>query len=201
MASFPGLEAGHDPLLRPFLESPDEETARSHLSDLLERHASPLVRDVLRGQLPDRAGGSADSADVHSGVLLRLTAHLWALRGEPGAEPLASFAGYVAAASHNACHAFFRNRYPQRSRLRNKVRYVLTREPGLALWAASGTSGWRPQRVKDQAASLGAPSAWRKPAAGWDRGRSRSWCAPSSTRREVPAAWTSSPRPWGACWA
>lgn len=143
------MEVGHDPLLRPFLESPDEETARACLSELLERHASPLVRDVVRGQVPDRSSGGADAADVHSGVLLRLTAHLWSMRANPAPEPLASFAGYVAAAAHNGCHAFFRNRYPQRSRLRNKIRYVLTREPGLALWAGerhawlAGRSAWR----------------------------------------------------------
>lgn len=156
MRPLPGLEVGHDPLLRPFLESPDEETARAHLSELLERHASPLARDVVRGQVPDRTGGSADAADVHSGVLLRLTAHLWALRADPSAEPLESFAGYVAAAAHNACHAFFRTRHPQRSRLRNKIRYVLTREPGLALWAG------------DRHAWLAGRSAWKERPAGAD---------------------------------
>ena len=158
MASLPGVEVGHDPLLRPFLESPDEESARVCLSDLLERHASPLVRDVVRGQISDRSGGSADAGDVHSGVLLRLTAHLWSLRSEPRAEPLASFSGYVAAAAHNACHAFFRHRYPQRSRLRNKVRYVLTHEAGLALWAGerhawlAGRAAWQGRPAAAEAA-------------------------------------------------
>ena len=110
----------------------------------------------MRGQVPDRTGGSADAADVHSGVLLRLTAHLWALRADPSAEPLESFAGYVAAAAHNACHAFFRTRHPQRSRLRNKIRYVLTREPGLALWAG------------DRHAWLAGRSAWKERPAGAD---------------------------------
>ena len=158
MSSLPGGDLGHDPLLRPFLESGDEETARACLSDLLERHASPLVREIVRGQVPDRTGGSEDGADVHSGVLLRLTVHLWAMRAEPPDEPLASFAAYVAAAAHNACHAFFRSRYPQRSRLRNKVRYVLTREPGLALWAAdrhawlAGRAAWRDRSASAEAA-------------------------------------------------
>lgn len=157
MGSLPGLEVGHDPLLRPFLESPDEETARARLSELLERHASPLIRDIVRGQVGERAGGSADASDVHSGVLLRLTAHLCSLRVEPG-EPLASFSGYVAAAAHNACHAFFRSRYPQRSRLRNKVRYVLTHAPGLALWAGerhawlAGRAAWRDRSASAAAA-------------------------------------------------
>jgi DNA-directed RNA polymerase specialized sigma24 family protein len=158
MSSLPGGELGHDPLLRPFLESGDEETARARLSELLERHASPLVRDIVRGQVPERAGGSADAGDVHSSVLLRLTVHLWALRAEPADEPLSSFTAYVAASAHNACHAFFRSRYPQRSRLRNKVRYVLTHEPGLALWAGdrhswlAGRAAWRDRSASAEAA-------------------------------------------------
>lgn len=159
MAPPAGAGTGHDPLLAPFLECPDED-ARARLSDLLERHASPLVRDIVRGQVPERAGGVADASDVHSGVMLRLTAHLWSLREQAPAEPLASFAGYVAAAAHNACHAFFRSRYPQRSRLRNKVRYVLTREPGLALWTTerhvwvAGRAAWRGRAADTSAAPL-----------------------------------------------
>lgn len=162
MGSLPAAASGHDPLLRPFLESPDEETARTQLSELLVQHASPLVRDVVRGQVPDRTGGAADASDVHAGVLLRLTAHLWALREEAPGEPLTSFQGYVAAAAHNACHAFFRNRYPQRSRLRNKLRYVLTRDADLALWAGerhvwlAGRSAWKGRPASaDAAARLG----------------------------------------------
>lgn len=149
--------AGHDPVLRPFLDSADEEEARHHLADLLERHASPLVRDVVRGQVPERLGGASDAGDVQSGVLLRLTAHLWTLRGNHEAAPLESFSGYVAATAHNACHAFFRSRYPHRSRLRNKLRYVLTRGAGLALWAddrqawVAGLAAWTGRKAAPEA--------------------------------------------------
>jgi DNA-directed RNA polymerase specialized sigma24 family protein len=149
--------AGHDPLLRPFLDSADDEKARHHLAELLERHASPLVRDVVRGQVPERLGGAADASDVHSGVLLRLTAHLWTLRSSADAAPLESFSGYVAATAHNACHAFFRSRYPHRSRLRNKLRYVLTRGAGLALWSderqswLAGLAAWSGRKAAPDA--------------------------------------------------
>jgi hypothetical protein len=150
--------AGHDPLLRPFLDSADDERARQHLAELLERHASPLVRDVVRGQVPERLSGAADSSDVQAGVLLRLTAHLWGLRADGDAAPLESFSGYVAATAHNACHAFFRSRYPHRSRLRNKLRYVLTRGAGLALWTddrqswVAGLAGWSGRKSSPEAA-------------------------------------------------
>jgi hypothetical protein len=165
--------AGHDPVLRPFLESADDERARHHLADLLERHASPLVRDVVRGQVPERLGGVADASDVQAGVLLRLTAHLWTLRATAGAAPLESFSGYVAATAHNACHAFFRSRYPHRSRLRNKLRYVLTRGAGLALW------------MDERQAWVAGLQAWS--------GRN---ATPEASRRLVEARGRTGPRPF-----
>jgi hypothetical protein len=165
--------AGHDPVLRPFLESPDDERARQLLAELLERHASPLVRDVVRGQVPERLGGVADASDVQAGVLLRLTAHLWTLRASADAAPLESFSGYVAATAHNACHAFFRNRYPHRSRLRNKLRYVLTRSAGLALWTDER-------------------GAWLAGLAPWNGGKA----APDAGRRLVEARGRTAPRPF-----
>lgn len=44
-----------DPLLRPFLDAENEETASRLLGDLLVRHAGPVVRAVVARQV--RAGG------------------------------------------------------------------------------------------------------------------------------------------------
>ena len=122
-----------DPVLLPFLEAPDEDVARQRLGELLEREASPLAWEVIRGHL--RGPARSDLEDVHAGVLLRLAAHLRGLRARTASElPIHAFAGYVAVIAHNACHAFLRERAPQRARLRARTRYVLTRDPRLALW-------------------------------------------------------------------
>jgi len=136
----PAAERDADRSLRPFLDAPDEESARGHLGDLLEREAAPVARDVVRGHLRGRAGHDID--DVTAGVLLSLAAHLRTLRlrGDSGA-PIRAFASYVAVIAHNACHAFLRERAPQRARLRARTRYVLTRDPRLALWEGAGR-GW-----------------------------------------------------------
>ena len=136
----PGETAPPDPLLLAFLGATDPEQARRELGELLERHAAPVARAVIRGQL----GGDArllegqDREDVLGGVMLRLAAHLWPLRSGAEGTPIADLPAYVAAAAHNACHAFVRRRFPDRARLRNKVRYVLTRDRGLALWEGPG---------------------------------------------------------------
>ena len=132
-AAEPALARDADPVLLPFLQAADDESARRDLGELLEREASPLAWDVIRGHL--RGSAKADLDDVHAGVLLRLAAHLRALRVRGATEaPIRAFASYVAVIAHNACHAFLREKSPQRARLRSRTRYVLTRDPRLALW-------------------------------------------------------------------
>jgi DNA-directed RNA polymerase specialized sigma24 family protein len=139
-----------DPLLAPFLAATEHDAARDRLGELLEAHASSLVRAVLRGQLAAaRMSQGEDPEDVHAAVLLRLAEHLWSLRADPSSAPIGDFKAYVATVAHNASHAFLRRRYPERTRLRNRVRYVLGHHPALALWEGTGR-GW-----------VGGLSAWR----------------------------------------
>jgi hypothetical protein len=129
-----------DPVLVPFLEAPDDDAARLRLGELLDSEARPVAGDVIRGHLRGVSGGEQE--DVLGGILLSLAAHLRGVR-EDGLqhEPIRTFAGYVAATAHHACHAFHRARFPLRAQLRSRVRYVLTRDPALALWDA-GTREW-----------------------------------------------------------
>jgi len=175
----PADAAPPDPLLAAFLRAPDLEQARLELGELLERHAAPVVRAVIRGQLgaDARLLEGQDREDVLAGVMLRLAAHLWPLRSGEGRTPIANFLAYAAATAHNACHAFVRRRFPDRARMRNRVRYVLTRDPGLALWDGPGgewlcgLSAWRgrptavdsAQRLDDMRARLGGLSAGQAP--------------------------------------
>jgi hypothetical protein len=129
-----------DPVLVPFLQAPDDDTARLRLGELLDGEARPVAADVIRGHL--RGTSSAEQEDVLGGVLLSLAAHLRGVRQDPlEREPIRSFGGYVAATAHHACHAFHRARFPLRAQLRSRTRYVLTRDPALALWDA-GSREW-----------------------------------------------------------
>lgn len=59
-------------------------------------------------------------------MVVQLLAKLRALRDAEGAVPIASFRNYVAVVAHRACDARLRERYPERHRLRNRIRYALT---------------------------------------------------------------------------
>jgi RNA polymerase sigma factor (sigma-70 family) len=74
-----------------------------------------------------------DAQDVIATVHLRLIARL---RSE---EPIESVDDYVATLTYNTLSDLLRRRYPQRTRLRNRLRYVLTHDPRLAIWP--GRSG------------------------------------------------------------
>jgi DNA-directed RNA polymerase specialized sigma24 family protein len=110
-----------------------------------------------------RAGAARDADDVHHTVLLRLATHLWQVR-EERAEPIASFAAYVAHAASNGCHEWLRERFPQRTRLQQQIRYVCRHHAALALWMrpsrtwVCGLADWHGQdRVVDRATV----AAWR----------------------------------------
>ncbi|HSM51291.1 MAG TPA: hypothetical protein VLA75_07825 [Thermoanaerobaculia bacterium] len=139
-----------DPLLRPFLAAGDEETARELLGELLVREASPLLWKVLRGQFRGAERPAEELEDLHAAALLRLARQLGDLR-RGAAEPVASLGGYVAATGFNACRAHLRRLAPQRARLQDRLRYLLTHDPALALWQDAslawlcGTARLRPR--------------------------------------------------------
>ena len=152
-----------DPVLEPFLGAEGEEEAGRRLGELLAEVASPLVWRVLRRQLGGRGGGipQEDLEDLHAGALLRLQLQLAAIRaGER--EPMASFPDYVAVTAYNAASAFLMARQPERTRLRQRVRYVIVRDVGLAVWTGvgrdtiCGLEAWRGRGPDIDARRLGA---------------------------------------------
>ena len=152
-------EAAGDPRLLPLYQAADDEGARRALGDLLERHAAPLVQAIVRAKLGVQFQDGEDREDVQAGVLLRLAERLRSLRAGDGLAPPADFTAYVAVTAHNACHAFLRRRHPERARLRNRLRYLLTHHAELALWTDAGRetvcglAAWRGQPASDAAAA------------------------------------------------
>ncbi|MEO8036591.1 MAG: hypothetical protein ABI837_19295, partial [Acidobacteriota bacterium] len=78
-------------------------------------------------------------------VTLRLVRKLRLLGAEQGA--IRQFEDYVATLTYNTVYDYLRRRFPERSRLKNRLRYVLTRDPRLSLWSApsgmaAGLAAW-----------------------------------------------------------
>ena len=113
-----------------------EDDPDSLLETLLVDCAQPILKRVARSRL-----GSlytpADAADLASEAMLELLGRLRAMRegNRPAAEyPFDALAAGVAA---NTVHRFFARRFPERNRLRKRLRYVMETDARLRLWTGA----------------------------------------------------------------
>lgn len=138
----------NDPLLRPLIEARTDAGRRAAMEALLVEHASPTIRRVVaRFAQSEGALQPADADDVASAVTLRLVRKLQAC-AEIEEEAIERLPDYVATQTFNAVYDLLRLRFPERMRLKSRVRYVLTHDPRLALWTspAGPTAGLAPFR-------------------------------------------------------
>lgn len=128
-------QAEPDRLLDQFAREINEERAASILSVLISEHVEPVVDSVLMtapGGLISETG--CDREDLKSEVVIKLLGKLKQYRAGPAPEPIDRFLGYVAVVAYNALNNYLRSKYPERSRLKNSIRYVLKHKEGLAIW-------------------------------------------------------------------
>ncbi|HEY6141075.1 MAG TPA: hypothetical protein VI670_25240 [Thermoanaerobaculia bacterium] len=138
-------------------EDDDGEIAR-----LIRDVARPIAEGVTRRFI--RSGellSEHDAQDVVATVMLRLIERLRKAERVPEAA-IVSVTDYVATLTFNAVNDHFRARYPERSRLRNRIRYALGHDRRLALWTiderlAGGLAPWR-------GAAAAREQAWELPA-------------------------------------
>ena len=146
-----------DNLLLTFIEESDEEKADLCLTRLIDEHAAPIVREILGSSLRihfDVSGAGSsnqDAGDLFNDIIVNLVSRLRQIRHDPAQAGIADFRNYVAATAHNACNFYLRQRFPRRSRLKNRLRYLLSHDSDFALWPTEtsgflcGLAQWRDQ--------------------------------------------------------
>jgi len=155
-----------DDLLLPFLNARGEAESDAVLEQLILEHAQPLIRDIIGFKLKSslvRRGASHDTDEVEDAsneVIARLIRTLRESKNSSRTKPISSFRGYVATMAYNASDEFLRHKYPRRYSLKNRVRYVLTHRPELALWEGENRKVLC-GLVKWDRASPGSPRAFR----------------------------------------
>lgn len=128
------LLAINDPVLEPFLAADDEETRHAALQHIIVEHARPVAAKVLsRYRRGDRALAQEDAEDIISTVLVRVIRKLQEIQSDEAAA-VTRFDHYVATLAFNAFYDFLRRRFPERTRLKNRVRHLLTRDRRFAVW-------------------------------------------------------------------
>src|SRR5215213_4971827 len=120
-----------DGLLAPWLRAGDDAEAEQHLSELLALEIDPVVRGVIRYKL--RCGGDlsglSETDDIRQQALVELLGNLRECRNQPEQHPISDVRGLAATITYRACYRWLRRRSPQRHALRNRLQYVLTRQP------------------------------------------------------------------------
>ena len=134
-----------DHLLLQFIEATDEEQADLWLATLIDEHAVPIVSEILGSSLRfhinnNSAASTQDAGDLFNDIITNLLLRLRHIRSDRGQGVVTDFRGYIAATAYNACNLYLRQKYPRRSRLKNRLRYLLSHDATFALWTneASG---------------------------------------------------------------
>lgn len=116
-------------LLQQFVRSADASEQERVLSELLSEHAEPIVQKIIRYKT---RGATDEAEEIYGEVMLQLVGRLRRLRESDGA--IEDFDSYVAVTTYNACDRHLSRKYPQRRRLKNGLRYLLTHRQGFAFW-------------------------------------------------------------------
>ncbi|MBK9767436.1 MAG: hypothetical protein IPP63_10635 [Chloracidobacterium sp.] len=141
-----------DDLLLKFVHAPDEDVDRA-LGELygqgIESIAAGILRRKLRVSLRFEDDGHVNQAglDLLSDIKAALLPMLQRMRAKPDEDHTGNLEAYVRTAALNAYRQYLRDKYPNRLRLRNKIRYILTTRPEYSIW-------------KDGDVRLCGPAAW-----------------------------------------
>lgn len=135
-----------DPLLESLMNARGAQV-ECELEFLVVHVANPLIASILARYKRVGSGlARQDIDDLTSTIHVRLIAKLRTLPG--AADAIESFEKYVATLTYNVIHDHLRKLFPARTRLKNRLRYVLTHDARLALWTAgevllAGMNAWR----------------------------------------------------------
>jgi RNA polymerase sigma factor (sigma-70 family) len=134
-----------DHLLVAFIEANEQAEIDRCLAHLIDEHARPIVREILGSTLQlhvDKSGvgrSSQDAGDLLNDILVSLISRLRHLRHDPEQHAIADFRSYVASTAYNACNLHLRRKFPRRSRLKNRLRYLLSHDNDFALWISEAS--------------------------------------------------------------
>jgi hypothetical protein len=128
------LRAANDEPLWPLIAADSEQERDAELERLLTWQVLPLVQKIVArrqyGVLRPQ-----DAEDIASTVVLRV---MGKLRRVPfdRAEAVQRLADFTASATFNAIRDFMRRHFPERARLKDRVRYILARDARFKSWSS-----------------------------------------------------------------
>ena len=130
-----------DSMLGPFLAARSESISDDLLRAIIDEHAEPIIRKILRSKLRvslNERGTqqNQDALEIAGDLRATIISRLRTLRQNPNQTAIASFPDFVAIKTYSACVDYFREKHPQRWRLKSLLRRRLRQNPRFALWQA-----------------------------------------------------------------
>lgn len=131
-------------LLEAFFAASDAVVADAVLAELIAGRVEPLVKTLIRGKLhvslqpDDERQVNQDAFDLVSDIKTLIVAKLKAPRTGNGAGRIENLEAYIRAVAANATNHYLRSKYPNRLRLKNQLRYLLTHDRRYSLWEMDG---------------------------------------------------------------
>jgi RNA polymerase sigma factor (sigma-70 family) len=132
------MMSGGPALMQRYLDASAQSDEDALLAELVFENAAPVIRKTIARRL--MGSSEQDRDDVAGDVTLDLITRLKKLKREGGV-PIERFIAYAAVSAHNGCDQYLRQRYPQRHRLKNRLRYLLGKLPSFAIWE-NAERGW-----------------------------------------------------------
>jgi hypothetical protein len=126
----------HDPLLERLAAAGTGEERTRAIEELLAEHAYWRIDRILDAKFRRSSLAGHHRDDIRNEILLRLVHRLHQVDAQ--SDPLQSFAGYVAAVAYNTFDDFIRRAFPQRAKLKNRIRYALQHDERFAVWESHG---------------------------------------------------------------
>lgn len=150
-----------DTLLEPLLLAGSEEQADDVLLQLINAHAEPIIKGIIRYKLHLNSHQASEADDIYQEVLVQLLAELQQLRDEPEAHPITDLRGMAAVIAHRTCSRWMRRQFPERHAFKSRLQYLLTRQRGMALWQdnerklVAGFAAWQGRKKTASPERLG----------------------------------------------
>lgn len=134
-----------DPALAPF--SGIEGGREERIEALIVDHAKPTMERIISRFMYGDSLQGEDADDIVATVTLRLIRKLQAADISES-DPIRQFDSYVARLTYNTIYDYMRRRFPERTRLKNRIRYIASTDDRLAIWnaplgTAVGLAKWR----------------------------------------------------------
>ncbi|HEY0726464.1 MAG TPA: hypothetical protein VGD38_00240, partial [Pyrinomonadaceae bacterium] len=142
-----------DALLEPLLRETSDDRAGEVLLQLINTHAEPVIKGVIRFKLRLSSTQRAEADDIYQEVILQLLALLQKFRKLPDGHPIGDLRGMAAVIAHRTCARWLRRQFPERHALKNRLHYLVTRQRGFALWQdadgqlVTGFAAWQEQKL------------------------------------------------------